>query len=64
MTYTHNKITVLKILQRKNCRIKNIFLNGGHGKAPGLDLLNSYLSIPILINSKDNIEATHTYSKL
>jgi mevalonate kinase len=24
----------------------------------GLDPLNSYLSIPILINSKDNIEAT------
>jgi mevalonate kinase len=29
-----------------------------HGKSSGLDPLNSYLSIPILINSKDNIEAT------
>jgi len=27
-----------------------------HGKSSGLDPLNSYLSIPILINSKDNIE--------
>jgi len=29
-----------------------------HGKSSGLDPLNSYLSIPILINSKDHIEAT------
>ena len=29
-----------------------------HGKSSGLDPLNSYLSLPILINSKDNIEAT------
>jgi mevalonate kinase len=29
-----------------------------HGSSSGLDPLNSYLSIPILINSKDNIEAT------
>jgi mevalonate kinase len=28
-----------------------------HGKSSGLDPLNSYLSIPILINSKDHIEA-------
>ena len=28
-----------------------------HGKSSGLDPLNSYLSLPILINSKDNIEA-------
>jgi mevalonate kinase len=34
-----------------------------HGKA-WLDPLNSYLSIPILINSKDNIEATHTNKAL
>ena len=27
-----------------------------HGKSSGLDPLNSYLSLPILINSKDNIE--------
>ena len=29
-----------------------------HGKSSGLDPLNSYLSLPILINSKENIEAT------
>jgi mevalonate kinase len=29
-----------------------------HGKSSGLDPLNSYLSIPLLINSKDNIEPT------
>ena len=29
-----------------------------HGKSSGLDPLNSYLSLPILINSKDNIEST------
>ena len=29
-----------------------------HGKSSGLDPLNSYLSLPILINSKDNLEAT------
>jgi len=28
-----------------------------HGKSSGLDPLNSYLSLPILINSSDNIEA-------
>ena len=27
-----------------------------HGKSSGLDPLNSYLSLPILINSKTNIE--------
>jgi len=27
-----------------------------HGKSSGLDPLNSYLSLPILINSKDNLE--------
>jgi mevalonate kinase len=29
-----------------------------HGKSSGLDPLNSYLSLPILINSKDHLEAT------
>ena len=29
-----------------------------HGKSSGLDPLNSYLSLPILINSKDHIEPT------
>ena len=29
-----------------------------HGKSSGLDPLNSYLSLPILINSKEHIETT------
>jgi len=60
--YAENKITVLENLTReKLLKLKNIFSEMEsffHGKSSGLDPLNSYLSIPILINSKDNIEAT------
>ncbi len=60
--YANNKITVLENLTReKLLQLKNIFAQMEsffHGKSSGLDPLNSYLSIPILINSKDNIEAT------
>lgn len=60
--YAHNKITVLENLTReKLLQLKQIFSQMEsffHGKSSGLDPLNSYLSIPILINSKDNIEAT------
>lgn len=60
--YAQNKITVLENLTReKLLQLKNIFgqmESFFHGKSSGLDPLNSYLSIPILINSKDNIEAT------
>ncbi|WP_298121947.1 mevalonate kinase [Flavobacterium sp.] len=60
--YADNKITVLENLTReKLLQLKNIFSQMEsffHGKSSGLDPLNSYLSIPILINSKDNIEAT------
>jgi mevalonate kinase len=60
--YANNKITVLENLTReKLLQLKNIFSQMEsffHGKSSGLDPLNSYLSIPILINSKDNIEAT------
>jgi len=60
--YAHNKITVLENLTReKLLKLKAIFSKMEsffHGKSSGLDPLNSYLSIPILINSKDNIEAT------
>lgn len=60
--YAHNKITVLENLTReKLLQLKTIFAQMEsffHGKSSGLDPLNSYLSIPILINSKDNIEAT------
>ena len=60
--YAHNKITVLENLTKdKLLQLKAIFARMEsffHGKSSGLDPLNSYLSIPILINSKDNIEAT------
>jgi len=60
--YALNKITVLENLTReKLLKLKAIFSEMEsffHGKSSGLDPLNSYLSIPILINSKDNIEAT------
>ena len=60
--YAQNKITVLENLTReKLLSLKTIFSEMEsffHGKSSGLDPLNSYLSIPILINSKDNIEAT------
>jgi mevalonate kinase len=60
--YANDKITVLENLTReKLVQLKTIFAQMEsffHGKSSGLDPLNSYLSIPILINSKDNIEAT------
>ncbi|MCM4159499.1 mevalonate kinase [Antarcticibacterium flavum] len=58
--YANDKITVLENLTReKLLKLKKIFgemESFFHGKSSGLDPLNSYLSIPILINSKDNIE--------
>ena len=60
--YAHDKITVLENLTReKLLKLKVIFgkmESFFHGKSSGLDPLNSYLSLPILINSKDNIEFT------
>lgn len=60
--YAFEKITVLENLTReKLLKLKAVFSEMEsffHGKSSGLDPLNSYLSIPILINSKDNIEAT------
>jgi len=60
--YAFDKITVLENLTReKLLKLKSIFSameSFFHGSSSGLDPLNSYLSIPILINSKDNIEAT------
>jgi mevalonate kinase len=60
--YAQDKITVLENLTReKLLKLKEIFSEMEaffHGKSSGLDPLNSYLSIPILINSKDHIEAT------
>lgn len=59
--YASNKITVLENLTKaKLLELKAIFgmmESFFHGKSSGLDPLNSYLSLPILINSKDNIES-------
>lgn len=58
--YAYDKITILENLTReKLLNLKSIFSlmeSFFHGKSSGLDPLNSYLSLPILINSKDNLE--------
>ena len=60
--YANNRITVLENLTReKLLKLKSIFgkmESYFHGKSSGLDPLNSYLSLPILINSQNNIEST------
>ncbi|GLU43594.1 mevalonate kinase [Allomuricauda sp. NBRC 101325] len=60
--YANDKITILENLTReKLLLLKKIFgkmESFFHGKSSGLDPLNSYLSLPILINSQDNIEST------
>ena len=60
--YAENKITVLENLTKdKIIILKNIFSkmeSHFHGKSSGLDPLNSYLSLPILIRSKNQIETT------
>lgn len=58
--YAYRKITVLENLTRdKLLQLKAIFAEMEsffHGRSSGLDPLNSYLSLPILINSVDHIE--------
>ena len=58
--YAFDKITVLENLSKdKLLKLKTVFSKMEsffHGKSSGLDPLNSYLSLPILINSKDSIE--------
>ena len=60
--YANDKITVLENLTReKLLKLKSTFSKMEsffHGKSSGLDPLNSYLSLPILIKSKNNLEAT------
>ncbi len=60
--YAKNKISVLENLTRdKLLRLKSIFAameDFFHGKSSGLDPLNSYLSVPILIHSKNDLEPT------
>jgi len=60
--YAFDKITVLENLTKPKILIlKKIFSlmeSFFHGKSSGLDPLNSYLSLPILIHSKTDIETT------
>ncbi len=60
--YADDKITILENLTRdKLLKLKEVFSQMEsffHGKSSGLDPLNSYLSLPILINSKNHIEPT------
>ena len=60
--YAQNKITILENLTKNKILVlKNIFSKMEsffHGKSSGLDPLNSYLSLPILIHSKNKIETT------
>ncbi|WP_010134191.1 GHMP family kinase ATP-binding protein [Ochrovirga pacifica] len=59
--YAQDKITVLENLTKeKLLKLKAIFglmESYFHGTSSGLDPLNSYLSLPILIQSKDDIES-------
>ena len=60
--YALNKIKISENLNRnKLVDLRNIFSQMEsffHGKSSGLDPLNSYLSIPILIESKNKIDVT------
>ena len=60
--YADNRITILENLTRdKLLKLKEIFgqmESFFHGKSSGLDPLNSFLSLPILIHSKDVLEPT------
>ena len=55
-TYSKDDLTSQKLTH-----LKNIFAtmeSHFHGQSSGLDPLNSYLSLPLLIHSKENIELT------
>ena len=60
--YAFHKITVLENLTKdKLLKLKQVFSlmeSFFHGKSSGLDPLNSYLSLPILIKSSTNVEPT------
>ena len=60
--YALDKITVLENLTKEKLQyLKTIFAameSFFHGKSSGLDPLNSYLSLPILINAQDHVEPT------
>ncbi|MGA0383710.1 MAG: mevalonate kinase family protein [Flavobacteriaceae bacterium] len=65
--YATEKVTVLENLTReKLLDLKQQFgvmESFFHGTSSGLDPLNSYLSIPILIHAKDHVESTHIPSQ-
>ncbi len=65
--YALDKVTVLENLTReKLLALKQHFgvmESFFHGTSSGLDPLNSYLSIPILIHAKDHVESTHIPSQ-
>ncbi len=60
--YAIDKITIMENMTKEKLQtLKNIFAtmeNFFHGSSSGLDPLNSYLSLPILIHSKDHVETT------
>tara|TARA_B110000858_G_scaffold89253_1_gene103155 strand:- start:13818 stop:14747 length:930 start_codon:yes stop_codon:yes gene_type:complete len=60
--YSLQRITVLENLTKEKLQhLKMIFAQMEsffHGESSGLDPLNSYLSLPILINSKEQIQTT------
>ena len=60
--YAQNKITVLENLTKEKILVlKHVFSEMEsyfHGKSSGLDPLNSYLSLPILMHSKNKAETT------
>ena len=60
--YALQRITVLENLTKEKLQhLKMIFAQMEsffHGESSGLDPLNSYLSLPILINSKEQIQTT------
>ena len=59
--YAQDKITILENLTKdKLLKLKSVFglmESFFHGTSSGLDPLNSYLSLPILIQSKDDVES-------
>ena len=61
-SYAIDKVTILENLDsEKILSLKKVFSSMEsffHGKSSGLDPLNSYLSLPILINSKTDIKTT------
>ena len=59
--YALDKMTDVDLSQEKLLHLKEIFAlmeHFFHGVSSGLDPLNSYLGLPVLMHSKDSLEAT------